>query len=107
LDLATQKESDVMVISEPGKKATEQALTWGTHHISPQESATHHKRTQLGKTNRENMKYLVYAAHGDKGDGEGGVVILLHENIYTIAGYMYYPRNPPVGLSLSFPIIPT
>ena len=25
LDLATQKESDVMVISEPGKKATEQA----------------------------------------------------------------------------------
>ena len=72
LDLATQKESDVMVISDPGKKATEQALTWGTHHISPHDSATHQKRTQLGKTNREHMQYLVYAAHGDKGDGEGG-----------------------------------
>jgi hypothetical protein len=25
------------------------------------------------------MAYMVYAAHGEKGDGEGGVVILLHK----------------------------
>ena len=105
LDLATQKESDVMVISEPGKKATEQALTWGTHHISPQDSATHKKRTQLGKTNREHMKYLVYAAHGDKGDGEGGVVILLHEKWrHRVSKVKRHARGRWLQLTLMTPV---
>ena len=34
-------------------------------------------------------------------------LILLCTYIYTFAGYMYHPRNPPVGLSLSFLLIPT
>jgi hypothetical protein len=67
MELTIQKELDVIFISEPGKNATEQAITWGTQHISPKDSATHQKRTQLGAANRE------------KGDGEGGVVVLLHE----------------------------
>ena len=68
-----------MEISEQGKKATEQAIKWGTHHISPKDSSTHQKRTQLGAVNRAHMTHIVCAAHGEKEDGEGGVVILLHE----------------------------
>jgi hypothetical protein len=40
LDLAQLNRTDVMVISEPGRKATEAALTWGTHHIDPGETET-------------------------------------------------------------------
>jgi exonuclease III len=94
-----------MVISEPGKKAIEQALTWGTHHISPQDSATYHKRTQLRKTNRENMKYLVYAAHRDKGDGEGGVVILLHEKWrHRVSKVKRHARGRWLNLTLMTPV---
>jgi hypothetical protein len=35
LDLADSKHADIMVVSEPGKRATENTLKWGTHHISP------------------------------------------------------------------------
>ena len=33
---------------------------------------------------------------------EFNLVNFIVQYIYTFAGYMYYPRNPPVGLSLSF-----
>ena len=105
LDLATQKKSDVMVISEPGKKATEQTLTWGTHHISPNDSTTHHRRTQLGKANRTNMAYIVYAAHGEKGDGEGGVVILLHEKWrHRVSKVKRHARGRWIHLTLMTPV---
>ena len=79
LDLAAINNTDVMVISEPGRKATEQALKWGTHHITPGETSTRAKRRKLGSTNRSKMAYLAYATHGLDGDGEGGVVVLVHE----------------------------
>jgi exonuclease III len=79
LGLADSKNADIVIISEPGKKATENKLKWGTHHISPKDASTHDKRRKLGAANLSHMNYLVYDAHGKEGDGEGGVVLLLHE----------------------------
>jgi hypothetical protein len=79
LDLAVINNTDVMVVSEPGRKATEKALKWGTHHITPGETATRAKRRKMGSTNRSHMDYLAYATHGLDGDGEGGVVVFVHE----------------------------
>jgi exonuclease III len=79
LDLVDSKHADIMVVSKPGKKATENALKWDTHHISPGDAATHTNRRLLGASNMAHMNYLVYAAHGQEGDGEGGVVVLTHE----------------------------
>ena len=105
IDLATQKKLDVMVISEPGKKATEQTLTWGTHHISPNDSTAHHRRTQLGKANRANMAYVVYAEHGERGDVEGGVVILLHEKWrHRVSKVKRHARGRWIHLTLMTPV---
>jgi hypothetical protein len=71
--------TDIMVISEPGRAATEAALTWGTHHVTPGEAKTHTKRKRMGNNNSSNMPYLVYAVPGVDGDGEGEVVILVHK----------------------------
>ena len=79
LDLAYINRTDVMVISEPGSKATEEAITWGTHHIEPGETKTRVKRRKMGVNNRGKMPYIAYATHGLEGDGEGGVVVLVHE----------------------------
>jgi hypothetical protein len=79
LDLADSKHADIMVVSEPGKRATENTLKWGTHHISPGDASTHTKRRLLGTSNMAHMNYLLYATHEQKGDGEGRVVILIHE----------------------------
>jgi hypothetical protein len=81
LDLAELNKTGVMVISEPGRKATEQAVKWGTHHITPGETATRAKRCKIGVTNRRKMQYTAYATHGLDGDGEGTVVVLVHEKL--------------------------
>ena len=88
MDLAAINHTDVLVISEPGRRATEQALKWGTHHIAPGETSTRAKRRKLGSTNRSKMAYLAYAAHGLDGDGEGGVVVLVHEK-WNLFHYLF------------------
>ena len=105
--MATSKAADIMVISEPGKKATEQAIKWGTHHISPKDSHTHQKRTKLGAANRAHMTHIVYAAHGEKGDGEGGVVILLHERWrHRVSKVRRHARGRWLHLTLMTPVGP-
>jgi hypothetical protein len=44
LQTAKDTNADIMIISEPGRKATEQAIRWGTHLIEPRETATRDRR---------------------------------------------------------------
>ena len=94
-----------MVISEPGKKATENALKWGTHHISPGDASTHENRRLLGASNLAYMNYLVYAALGQEGDGEGGVVLLLHERWrHRVQHVERHSRGRWLKLSIQTPV---
>ena len=105
LGLADSKNADIVIISEPGKKATENALKWGTHHISPNDASTHDKRRTLGASNLSHMNYLVYAAHGQEGDGEGGVVLLLHERWrHRVQHVERHSRGRWLKLSIQTPV---
>jgi hypothetical protein len=96
-----------MLISEPGRKATEQAIRWGTHVIAPRETATRDRRKKIGASNKAGMPYQVYVTPGQPGEGEGGVLVLLHERwkhrVSTV-------RRDPVGrwlrLKLQTPVGP-
>ena len=79
LQMGTGKNTDIMIISEPGRAATEAAIKWGTHHVTPGETKTRLKRKRMGINNNNQMPYLVYAVSGLDGDGEGGVAILVHK----------------------------
>ena len=72
LQKAKDKNADIMIISEPGRKATEQAIRWGTHIIGPRETATRARRKKIGASNKAGMPYQVYVTPGQPGEGERG-----------------------------------
>jgi hypothetical protein len=88
-----------------GEKGNRVNINMGTHHISPKDSTTHHRRTQLGKANRTNMAYIVYAAQGEKGDEKGGIVIFLHEKWrHRVSKVKRHARGRWIHLTLMTPV---